>query len=89
MNSMYCCLPSVHLISLDLHFYSRDAKPSPVGKFKIDFTLNALGPGTCCCCLPAHCNCCLECNDPVLQVFHMRLGELSKNYLEEELALLR
>ncbi len=78
----------MHLILLDLHFYSCDALPSPARKFKVDSTLNVLGPPDGICCLPSCCNSCLKGYDPVLLIFDMGLGELAEIHLKQKLAFL-
>ncbi len=79
---------SVHLVSSDLHLYCRDAKLGPARKFKINFMSNMLGLSACCCGALARCNCCLEGYDPILLIFDVGCGKLTKIYLKKELTFL-
>ncbi len=72
----------VHAVSEDLPFHRSDTKLGPAGKFAVDSVSNAPGSAACCCGSTAHCNCRLERYDPILLVFYMGLGEISKVYFE-------
>jgi hypothetical protein len=72
----------VHAISSDLPFYRSDAKLGPARKFAVDSVSNAPGLADCCCESPSRCNCRLESYDPVLLIFYVGLGEITKVYFE-------
>jgi hypothetical protein len=72
----------VHAVSADLPFHRSDTKLGPAGKFAINSASNAPGSAACRCRSTARCNCRLESYDPVLLVFYMGLGEVSKVYFE-------
>ncbi len=72
----------VHAISSNLPFYHSDAKLGPDRKFVVVSVSNAPDLAACCCGLPARCNCRLESYDPVLLIFYVGLGEITKVYFE-------
>jgi len=72
----------VHAVSADLPFHRSDTKLGPAGEFAINSVSNAPGSAACRCQSTARCNCRLESYDPVLLVFYMGLGEVSKVYFE-------
>jgi hypothetical protein len=49
---------------------------------------NALSSAACCCGALAYCNCHLEGYDPLLLIFNVGLGKLTKIYLKKELTFL-
>ena len=72
----------VHAVSADLPFHRSDTKLGPAGEFAVDSVSNAPGSAACRYGSTARCNCRLESYDPVLLVFYMGLGEISKVYFE-------
>ena len=87
----FCCIAwkwcitvcsEVHAVLVDLPFRRSDTKLGPAGKFVINSVSNAPGSAACRCRSTARCNCRLESYDPVLLVFYMGLGEVSKVYFE-------
>ncbi len=72
----------VHAVLVDLSFHRSNTKLGPAGEFAVDFVSNAPGSATCRCGLPARCNCRFKGYDPVLLVFYMGTGEISKVYFE-------
>ncbi len=71
-----------HAILSDLPFYCSDAKLGPARKFAVDSVSNAPGSAACHCGSPARCNCRSESYDPVLLIFYVGLGEITKVYFE-------
>ena len=72
----------MHAVLADLPFHRSDTKLGPAGKFAVDSVFNAHGSAACRCGSTARCNCRLEGYDPVLLVFYVGFGEISKVYLE-------
>ncbi len=75
----------VHAVSADLPFHRSDTKLGPAGEFAVDFVSNAPCSAACRYGSTACCNCCLEGYDPVLLVFYMGFGEISKFILSKNL----
>ncbi len=72
----------VHAVLADLPFHHSDTKLGPAGEFAVDSVSDAPSSAACRYESTARCNCRLEGYDPVLLVFYMGLGEISKVYLE-------
>ena len=72
----------MHAVLVDLPFHRSNTKLGPAGEFAVDFVSNTLGSAASRCGSTACCNCRFKSYNPVLLVFYMGLGEISKIYFE-------
>jgi hypothetical protein len=72
----------VHAVLADLPFHRSNTKLGPAGEFAVDSVSNAPGSAAFRDGSTARCNCRFKSYDPVLLVFYMGLGEISKVYFE-------